>query len=442
MNNKALIVGSVEFVSIISSILEELSEKYVVAVTAQEAGKILMDGSVNIIVFDDYIFTLQGPSERLKILKVLKKSGVDLVFISFDKRPQSIIEARDFGAKDYIFRPLSIRELSLRLSALIKKKNRIACIGGGTGLFHLLSGLKTLHNCFLTSIVSMSDSGGSSGALRVSFGVLPPGDVRRSLVALSNAPEILNRLMQHRFMRGDSLSGHSLGNLFLVALNEIKGSMSEAVRELGDILHIDGIVIPIADTQSTLCVRLSDGTVVKGEEGIGIPDERDVNLRIKELWHEPETRASSAAYASIINSDFVIIGPGDLYTSVITNLAVKGISEAILLTKAKKIYVCNLMTKPGETKGYSAPDHVEDIIRYIGKDCLDYIIVSNSKLRDESVYDYSQKEQHPVKSADTEAFAKITRANVVLADVSHVSELVRHDHAKLSEEINTIIGQK
>ena len=442
IKKKALVIGSTEFIVEVRDILERLSIGVEIATAAQEVKERLTNNNICIIIFDDDSFALQDTVMRLKLIEVVQGSGVDFVIVSSDKKPQSIIEAKNLGAADYILKPLNIRELTLHLSAVINKKTRISCIGGGTGLFNLLSSLKMLPNCLLTSIVNMSDSGGSSGALRVSFGVLPPGDVRRSLVALSNAPEIMNRLMHHRFKDGDSLSGHSFGNLFLVALNEIEGSMLEAVRRLGDILHIEGIVIPVADTQTTLCARLEDGAIIKGEDKIDLPEGKNANLRIKEVWHEPPVQCNSAAYASIINSDFVIIGPGDLYTSIITNLLVKSLSSAILLSKAKKIYICNLMTKAGETANYNAFDHTSEVIKYLGEDCLDYVIISNTRLSDKAIYEYSKMNQSPVKIGDAGVFGKITRAKIILADVSHETELVRHDHIKFKNEIKKIIDEK
>jgi len=287
--------------------------------------------------------------------------------------------------------------------------------------------------------VNMSDDGGSSGKLSQSMGILPPGDIRRSLVALSNAPELMNQIVQYRFDHSGVFQGHSFGNIFLAVLSQIKGSMPEAVRALSDILNIQGIVLPATVTLTKLVARFENGQVVEGESKIDLCEGREGDLRIEKLWHEPEATCDADAYSAIINSELVTIGPGDLFTSVITNLTVKNIREALAKTKAKKLYICNLMTKPGETSNFNAADHIREIIKYMGGDFLDYILISNTTLSKESIAEYAKKKQSPVKTGDMGSIRSLTKAQVITADIGNQKELVRHDSEKLKKEIQKII---
>jgi len=368
------------------------------------------------------------------IRRIKSESGKVIVFSS-RKDLKLIRETCLAGSDDFILKPFNHRELMVRTLAVLQNKKRICCIGGGTGLFTLLSALKALPGMLLYSLVNMVDDGGSSGRLRATFGVLPPGDIRRSLVALSNAPEVMNELIQYRFERGGEFQEHSVGNLLLTALSEIKGSMSEGVRALGDILNVQGVVLPVSNTLTDLVAEFEDGTVVRGESHIGTPENRDSVLRIRKVWHEPEARCDPNAYAAILHSDMVIIGPGDLFTSVITNLAIKDIREAITLTKAKKTYLCNLMTRPGETEGLDACDHVKKVLEALGGDLLDYVLVSKTRFSKAALTRYAKLNQYPVHPGDSKGLRKITRAERVFADIADQQQLVRHDPRKISREL-------
>lgn len=403
----------------------------------------LKDKGVELVIIDDDCVIFKPRQSELReasdAVRALRKK---LIFVSSAKDIFSVTKSKGLGASDYITKPFNYREFIIRVSAVINNKVRIACLGGGTGLFNVLSAIKGMHDILPISIVSMSDSGGSSGQLRVSFGILPPGDLRRSLVALSNAPEQMNTLMQYRFKKGDALRGHSFGNIFLAALTEIEGSMPEAVKKLADILNIQGIVIPVTATENTLCARFEDGTVVKGEDKIDRGEGSPEGLRITEIWHEPRVDCEINAYSSIINSDIVIIGPGDLYTSVTTNLIVGNISNAICKSGARKIYICNLMTKPGETSGYKACDHIKEIVRYLGRDCLDYVLVSNTVLSRNALRRYKAKGQAPVAIGNDKELRAATRAHIALSNIGHETDLVRHDGAKLKIMIEKIIARQ
>ncbi len=345
------------------------------------------------------------------------------------------------GCRDVIGAPPQKRELILRLSATMHDKLRIACIGGGSGLFTVLSAIKDVPRLLLSSIVTMSDDGGSSGRLRASFGVLPPGDVRRSLVALSNAPEVMNYVMQYRFHDGNELGGHSLGNLLLTALSELTGGMQNAVKALGDVLNVQGIVMCVTERSTTLIAELEDGQIIRGESAIDQCIERSSALRLRRVWHEPAAETSVDVFASILGADLVVIGPGDLYTSVLANLVVGGVAEAVQETRGKRIYVCNMMTKPGETTDYDVADHAAAVVAGLGGDVLDHILVSSTTLDERAVLEYAALAQHPVASSSEERMLEVTRAQVILADVGDRALLVRHDATKLREHLLRLIAQ-
>lgn len=407
--------------------------------------------------FQDLFRSVEEKPPLLVILRLGKRDRIHRVIcpelrtlVSRTKMPVMVVaerkdialalEAKNYGVSRTIFEPCNIRELIVSVNALLSRKRPFACLGGGTGLYHLLSGLKEIPYLFLTSIVSMSDDGGSSGRLRISHGILPPGDVRRSLVALSNAPALMNQVIQHRFKKGDGFRDHSFGNLFLTALAEIKGSMLEAIRAMGDILNIAGIVLPVTTTLTELEATFEDGTVILGESRIDLTRGRDRNLRIVDLTHRPAAVYNPDAYAAILDAHFVTIGPGDLFTSVIANLSVKGIREAISRTRAKIIYFCNLMTKPGETAHYTAFDHVREIIKYLGGDYLDYIYLSNTRLSPKAVSAYARKYQDPVLAKGLDRIREITKAQLIVADLGDQEELVRHDSEKIKCQIERLLG--
>ncbi|MCG3176135.1 MAG: Gluconeogenesis factor [Candidatus Omnitrophica bacterium] len=391
-----------------------------------------------LIVFDEPHWIGLSRRERSALLRRLCRLGPPCVVLSGRPEPDGALEALEAGASDYLSSDHHQRELVLRLMAVLQGKRRITCIGGGTGLFTLLLGLKSLPQTLLTSIVNMSDDGGSSGKLSQTFGILPPGDIRRSLVALSNAPDLMNQIIQHRFEKGGELHGHSFGNLFLTVLAEVRGSMAEAVRALSDILNIQGVVLPATTTLSRLVAEFKDGTVVKGESRIDLCEGRAPDLRIRRIWHEPASRCHIDAYTSILFADLVLIGPGDLYTSVLTNFAVDRLAEAVVRGRSKRVYICNLMTKPGETHGYTVKDHVREVVRYLGGDKLDGVIVSDTRFSAESIAEYAKKDQSPVSAGGVSDLSRATRAKIVRADVANQTELVRHDSAKLRNEVQRL----
>ncbi len=383
---------------------------------------------------------------RMKAPEMLRRFGAlehfknpPVIVLTLSETERDEVEAGYFLKTQVISRPFAVRQFVDLVQQVMHQSIRIACLGGGTGLFTLLSGLKSLSGVHLSSIVSMSDDGGSTGKLRDIFGVLPPGDIRRSLVALSNAPDLLNELMQYRFKRGKDFEGHNLGNLLLTALSEMRGSMSHAVKAISEILNIQGNVIPVTETINTLKAELENGHIVEGEHRIDLFEGRDPKIRIKRLWQEPLTAANPDALEAIYNANYVLIGPGDLFTSIVSNLIVGGIAEAIATSRAKKIYICNIMTKPGETTDYSISDHVREVVKYTGKDVLDYVICSSTKFSSAACAKYLKKEQFPVIEASDTAIQAVTQAKIIWADIASEEALVRHDSLKLVGVVKQLI---
>jgi uncharacterized cofD-like protein len=398
----------------------------------------LSQGGVDVILLDEGML-----ADRAGLLERLVQAGRPPVIILIEGWPlERMAQAFEQGVDSLVVKPCHPRELVLTLHALQRRARRIVCLGGGTGLYSLLLGLKTLPGVQLTSVVSMSDDGGSSGRLREDFGVLPPGDVRRSLVALSTAPSLLNDLMNYRFQAGDGLKDHNLGNLLLLAMDRLKGSMAEAVRSMGDILGISGIVLPVTTQVNTLHARLEDGRVIRGESHIDVPSgEGQATARIVELWQEPAPDANPNALAAILSADLIVLGPGDLFTSVIPNLTVKGIREAIAQSAGRRLYVCNLMTKPGETSGFDAIDHVREVVRYLGQDVLDGVLVANTRFSASAIERYERNGQVPVRLTDPDGLHGVTRARLHLCDVGSEHELVRHDSMKLAGEVSRLLSR-
>ncbi|MDD4238627.1 MAG: YvcK family protein, partial [Desulfotomaculaceae bacterium] len=303
---------------------------------------------------------------------------------------------------------------------------KIVVMGGGTGLSVLLRGLKE-YTSNLTAIVTVADDGGSSGRLRGELGILPPGDIRNCLVAMADKEPLMEELLQYRFNTGE-LAGHSIGNLLLAALTEITGGIDQAVRGLSKVLAIRGHVLPATLTDITLCAELSDGTVVQGESNIS-----RVAGRIKRVFLKPARCLPLAeALVAIRTADAVVLGPGSLYTSIIPNLLVKGIPEALARTSATKIYVCNVMTQPGETGGYTASSHLQTILNHAGK-FIDYAVVNTGQVPYRLRARYRQEGAEPVV-ADLAEIEKLG-INAVGEDLVQQKEVVRHHPDKLARAV-------
>lgn len=314
---------------------------------------------------------------------------------------------------------------------------KVVVIGGGTGIHGLLSGLKK-YTSNITAVVTMMDSGGSSGRLRDEFGYLPPGDSRQALVALmpdDRSSLMLRRLFNFRFSKGTSLEGHSFGNLFLSALTEINGGVDKAISEAGRLLSIRGRVLPVTLTHSNLVARLEDGTEIIGETNIDVRKTK-TNSPIDYVYLDPTAYVYPPVVEAIGDADVIVLGPGDLYTSIIPNLLVEGIAEAIGFSRAKKVYICNLMTKRGESDSFKASDFLREIKNYLDNGKIDYAIVSKSDFPDKILKRYKQEGAVPVE-VDLDECEKLAK-KVLVKDVADTGNLVRHNPGKIARLIINI----
>jgi uncharacterized cofD-like protein len=308
---------------------------------------------------------------------------------------------------------------------------KIVAIGGGTGLSTLLRGLKR-YTANITAIVTVSDDGGSSGRLQKELGILPPGDIRNCLVALAGDETLVTDLFRYRFETGDGLSGHSFGNLFLAAMTEVTGNFDRAVQESSRVLNIKGRVLPATLSVVRLCARLVDGTILEGETNIS-----QAPKPIEVVYFQPE-RADPLPeiIAAIREADAIVLGPGSLYTSIIPNLLVDRVAREIETCHAVKIYVCNVMTQPGETDSYTASAHVAALLKNAGARICD-IAVINDEPPTRLVEAYAQEGQIPV-TADTDAVTKLGVRSIRSKVISE-NENVRHDPEKLAEVVVGLI---
>ncbi|MEK7094482.1 MAG: gluconeogenesis factor YvcK family protein [Patescibacteria group bacterium] len=317
------------------------------------------------------------------------------------------------------------------------KIKHIVTIGGGTGTFVVLSGLKK-YPVNLSAVVSMADDGGSTGVLRDEYGVLPPGDIRRALVALSESSETLRDLFTYRFEDG-GLQGHNFGNLFLSTLEKVTGDFTSAVREASTLLSINGEVVPVTLDNVRLHARLVNGKVIKGQTRIDIP--KDLNrAKIESVWLEPQGRINPSARRVIHSADLIIIGPGDLYGSVIPNLLVRGVPEAIKSSKAKKIYIGNTMTKHGETNDFKAEDFLKEIEKYLGEGVLDYALFNKKKPQPALAARYRKEGAHYVDISNLDLKSK--KPKILTADLIDTGKLVRHSPKKLAETLLALFSQR
>jgi len=312
---------------------------------------------------------------------------------------------------------------------------KVVVIGGGTGTYNVLKGLKNFY-LDLTAVVTMADDGGSTGRLIDEYGVLPPGDIRRCLVALSNSDETMKKLFQYRFEKG-SLSGHSFGNIFLTSLKEVLGNDYLAIKEAGKILKVRGTVLPVTLNKVRLCAELEDGQLIVGETNIDVP-KHNPNLKIKKVFLTPRATANEEVLKKIEEADMIVIGPGDLYTSVIPNILAEKLPEAIKNSKAKKVYVCNLMTKHGETDGFFVSDFVSELEKYLGKDILDFVLYNSSSHDKKLLKKYKSEKAFPVLE-DKQKFNNF-KAEFIQKKVSAEKSLVRHDSEKLARALVEIIS--
>ena len=330
---------------------------------------------------------------------------------------------------------------------MAQTKKRIVCLGGGTGTSVALSGLKK-YPVDLSAIVAMADSGGSNRIIRDEFGLLPTSDIRQCLVALAeshnDSENLLRELFTYRFHQAKGIKGNTFGNLFMAALSDILGSQKKAIKQTGQILKIKGEVLPVTFDESDLVALYENGLKVSGEHHIDMP-KHNGKLKIEKVWLEPKSKANPEAVKAILKADLIVFGPGDLYTSLIVNLLSDGIVDALKKTKAKIVYVLNLMTRYGQSFGYSAKDHVKDIEKYLGKN-LDFVLVNSKKIKFSVLASYEREKEFPVKDDLSDDYFKVIKKDLlseketkkVPGDVLCRS-LVRHDSDKLAKTIISLI---
>ena len=315
----------------------------------------------------------------------------------------------------------------------LERGPKIVALGGGHGLSHLLLGLKE-YTANLTAIVTVADSGGSSGRLREEFNIVAPGDIRNCLVALADAPALMGELFQYRFAEDSQLKGHNFGNLFLTAMVQItKGDFKKAVEESSKVLAIRGRVIPSTVHNIHLVAEYVDGSRTEGEAKISKTNRTIRRLSLTDKNAEPTPEALIA----IAEADIIVLGPGSLYTSIIPNLIIKGMSEAIASSSAYKIYVCNVMTQPGETDDFSASDHMRVLVEHSHPGVINACVINNAVVPEEALERYRLEKSFPV-AADVEKIR--TRGyKIVATDLIGVKDYVRHDSKKLTQALIKLI---
>jgi uncharacterized cofD-like protein len=314
----------------------------------------------------------------------------------------------------------------------------IVTIGGGTGSYTVLSGLKNIPDVDLTALVSMADDGGSTGVLRDELGVLPAGDVRQCLVALSEHTEIVRNLMNYRFSDG-SLKGHNFGNIFLAALEKVTGDFVKGVEVASEILKVKGKVIPITKNKAELSILLSNGKIIDGENKINHSDIQ--NIGIDKIFYKNTVELNEKARQAILEADYIILGPGNYYCSLIPNLIVENFKEVIIESKVKIILPINLTNKLGHTTGWKVSNYVNDVEKYLGK-LVDIILVSNEEPSAEQIERYKLKEGDGVIIIDDFKDDRVVREPLLSHSMisydktdtlQNIRSFIRHDSKKLAE---------
>lgn len=310
---------------------------------------------------------------------------------------------------------------------MLQNKNpKIVVLGGGTGMPILLRGLKD-YPIDLSTIVTVADDGGSTGEIRKQIEVPAPGDIRNVIAALSNVDEELYELFQYRIKGTNGLSGHALGNILLVATNNITGDFNEAVEKIAKLFNVKANIYPIVNESITLHAEMEDGTIVSGESNIPIKGNK-----IKRVFLTPDKiTPNKQAIDAILEADLVVISPGSLYTSILPNLIMPDVVDAVKRTKASVVYVCNLMTQHGETDHYKASDHVKAIYRHIGENTIQKVIVNEKSIKSKYLQTYEREKSHPVQ-IDKDSL-KDMGITVIEADVvDYSNKMIRHNNEKIA----------
>ena len=349
-------------------------------------------------------------------------------------------QTRSLGSITEVLQPENDQEL-IDILFNYRRLNRgakIVALGGGTGLSTLLRGLKH-YSSNITAIVTVADDGGSSGKLRQQMGVLPPGDIRNCLAALADEEKLLTELFQYRFQAGEGLKDHSFGNLFITAMSEITGDLEKAITASSHVLAIRGKVLPATLSDVTLWAKMDTGEIVKGESNIP----KAKGKIIKFGCHPPNPPALPAVIKAIHQAEYIILGPGSLYTSIIPNLLIPEIREAIAQSPVPKIYVCNVMTQQGETDGYTVADHIRAIDRICGQKLFDAVLVQGRSPSEQALKKYAEEYSHPVfldRSEVKKLGRRIVIANIMDEDPRFGT--IRHNSKRLAGVLLRWYGSK
>lgn len=307
---------------------------------------------------------------------------------------------------------------------------KVVVLGGGTGQSVLLRGLKQFP-FDITAVVTVSDDGRSSGKLRREFNVPAVGDIRQVLVSLSQTEEIVEKLINYRFNTTSDLDGHTVGNILLTALTDISGNLSSGIKQISNILSLKGKVLPLTDDSVTLCATMEDGSVIEGESEI-----TKSYKKIDKVYYKEKPIVNSEVIDEILNCEAIILSMGSVFTSIIPNLLCDEVVDAIDRSNAKIIYVCNLMTQPGETDGMSASDHVDLLNSYLGEKKIDVVVTNNEKISKSVQKIYETKEQKDLVVIDRN---NISCTHISKPLVKIENDVIRHDNMKLGLEIMNIL---
>ncbi len=335
-------------------------------------------------------------------------------------------------------KPDNIQEVGdvLYRRKMLSNGPRIVVIGGGSGISTLLRGLKKFSSN-ITAVITVADDGGGSGVLREDLGILPPGDIRNCMIALAETESVMEHLMEYRFTEG-RLKGQSFGNLFLAAMNGISDNFEQAVRYTSDVLAVTGLVLPVTEEDVKLVAQLEDGTEIVGESSIGHHHLQHPGRITTLRFNKEKVMPLKPVISAIETADLIVIGPGSLYTSIIPNLLVDGVANAISASKAARIYVCNVMTQPGETEGYTVTDHVKAIWDHTSNDLFQYCLVNSGDIPEKAEERY-QKDDAKLVLVDISKLKKMG-IRLIENDLVGMKEgLVRHDSDKLAQAVMDIL---
>ncbi|MDD4910583.1 MAG: YvcK family protein [Candidatus Omnitrophica bacterium] len=383
---------------------------------------------VSLIVFGSAKFLSEIEYVYKFIDAALVTCGLIFLYFGIKKMLRSFIT---------LFLPQSDKELLdiMFRTRLLQRGPRIVVIGGGSGLSVILRGLKEFTSN-ITAIVTVADDGGSSGRLREQFDILPPGDIRNCLVALADAPALMQDLFQFRFNADSEFAGHSFGNLFITVMTQLTGDFDKAVKESSRVLAIRGKVVPSTLNKVVLVAEHKNGAITEGEAEI--PKK---GVAIKRVYLKPDTStAAPEALKAISEADAIVLGPGSLYTSIIPNLLIKDIVDALLVSPALKVYICNVMTQPGETDNFSCYDHVKTLIDHSHPKIIDYCVVNKSRIPEALLEKYKMENSYPI-TVDANR-VKSLGCGVIEGNFVSALDYVRHDPEKLGRVVINLVAEE